>query len=186
MSDQNDGAGIIPALGDAGPCPEIRSGNKTWTVGHPTQAAKAELERIVVQVAIQNLDELRAVLPRARWAERAAALDAKIEGGHWKTHGSLWTAVNSGPLSQPLFLLSLLRKNHPDATVADAQALWLGEPRQAKHALAMVVPGFFAILAESAPMPPEDRPAFVAQSVAEFLASLNPTSDAPSGSSTSA
>lgn len=184
MTEANSEAGIVAALGDAGPCPVVTYNKKPWSVGHATQRAKAELELQVVQVALRNIDRLKSVLPAQVWQQKSAALDAQIAGGHYQTWGSLWTAVNNGPDGTALFLLSLLRERHPEATLEDAAGILRYEPRQVQHAMSIVVPGFFKLLAETAPVPPEKRTALVLKATAEFMESLG--QDASSVSATTA
>lgn len=171
MSEEN-AVGIGPSLGDAGSCPTIKMPSKTWSVGHPTQRAKGELELLVAQVALANLEKMQRVLSKAKYLEKCAALDAKIEGGHHQTWGSLWTSVNSGPDGNNLFLLSLLRERHPEAELSDAIAMYSDEPRQVKLALAIVVPSFFALLVAHLPLSPEERAAKTAVAVQQFIDNL--------------
>ncbi len=184
MAHETTDAGIGPALGDAGPCPKITHADKTWVLGHPTQRAKAELEFLVVEAAQKNIDDLKPILKPADYRRRCAALDELVNGGHYKTGGSLWTVNNNGPLGQPLFLGALLRERNPEVTLAEAVAIWLGEPDQTRRALGMVVPDFFAVLATSLPLSPDDRSKWQAEMTAEFLAGiLQPVASTVSDSS---
>jgi hypothetical protein len=187
MSQEVTGAGIAAALGAAGPCPTVRWNSKTWKVGHPVQAAKAELEMAVFEIAQANLDAMRPVLKKGQYEAKCRNLDLQIEGGHHKTGGPLWQAVNTGPDGLAAFMLSLLRQNHPEATLDDARGIMTSAEsyRDSRRALAVVVPGFFQILVASLVPLPEDRPAALAQYVAEFLASIQepPSSPTPSASS---
>jgi hypothetical protein len=170
--DETETVGATPLLGDAGPCPTVTHDKKTWTVGHPTQRAKAELEKLVVEVAQKSLDDLRGVLPPAKIAEKEAALDGLLFARAWQTWGSLWSQVVNGPLAFPLLLASLLRQRHPEATLADAEALWAGANRPCRTALMMVVPGFFTVLAGSLPADAADRQALAERTAAALVASL--------------
>lgn len=165
--------GALAALGDAVPPPEVRFNGKPWRIGHPTQGAKAELEKLVVQVAEQSVDDLKGVLPAARHAALVKRLDDRIMARQWQTWGPLWSETVNGPLSFPLFLLSLMKPHHPEATVADAQSLWLGVNRECRNALVMVLPGFFDLLAASLPGDAADRAASAREMVAELLAALS-------------
>lgn len=172
MSDESRPEGVMAALGDAGPCPAVEHNGTRWTVGHPTQRAKAELEKLVVEVSQATLDELKPMLPRAKWLEKEAKFDAILFARQWQTWGSLWSEVCNGPLSYPLFLLSLMRPHHPEATVRDAQSLWLEANRACRTALVMVVPGFFDLLTAFLPAEEGDRRKQAEAMKAEMLASL--------------
>lgn len=164
--------GAFAALGAAVPPPEVTYAGKPWKIGHPTQEAKAELEKLVVQVAEQSLLDLKDTLSPARYAERERRLDDRIYARHWQTWGSLWQEVCNGPLSFPLFLLSLLKPHHPAATIADAQDLWLNANRPCRHAIAMVLPDFFDLLAASLPAEATERREQGQKMAAELLARL--------------
>ncbi len=180
----NEFAGVAAELGDAGPCPVVECRGKTWQVGWPTQRAKAQLEFLVVQQAKANLESLRPVLSAADWKAEQDSLTAAIRGGHWKTWGSLWQNVCDGPDTNNLFLASLLRERHPDATLGDAEVLWVESAEQVKDALAQVVPLFFALLVTRLSATPEQKALMVAQSTAQFLVSLSlPTPSAVGDSS---
>lgn len=171
MSDvQTDGIGAV--LGDAGAPVEITHAGKTWKVGAPTQAAKTVLEQLVVQVSMAALDEMKTFLPAGAWEEKRAELDAQLFGRHWQTWGKLWTTVSNGPLGLPLFLLSLLRANHPTATVADAEEIWQNANRQARIALTIAVPSFFALLSLCLPAEADAKRHLAEQTSAAILASL--------------
>jgi hypothetical protein len=172
VSDESRPEGVMAALGDAGPCPTVVFAGKTWTIGHPTQRAKAELEKLVVEVAAKNLDDLKGVLPKAKWKEKEDKFDALLLARQWQTWGSLWSEVNNGPQSQALFLLSLARPHHPDMTVADAESLWINANRACRTALVLVVPGFFDLLTALLPAEEGDRQIVAERMKAEFLASL--------------
>lgn len=180
MAEEIRPEGALAALGDAVPPPEIVFNGRPWRIGHPTQLAKAELEKLVVEVSEQALADVRGSVKPARYAALEKRLDDAILARQWQTWGSLWNEVVDGPLSFPLFLLSLMRPHHPTATVADAQALWLGENRKVRTALVMVLPGFFELLAATLPGGADERAATVQQVIARILASLAP--ETPSGS----
>jgi hypothetical protein len=185
VSENSDAPGVGPGLGGSGPCPTVVGGGKTWTIGHPTQRAKAHLEILTAATAIDQLEELKPVLKPEVWARRAAELDAKIDGGQHRTWCPLWSAVNGGPNGTPLFLLSLMRDHHPEATLADVRELIASEPMRVRAALACVVPRFFILLAESAPIPPEMRAKLVQQGIEELTRSFDrmidfdPSSETP-------
>ncbi len=168
MTDQTSDGGVISALGDAGVCPKITLGKEVWHCGHPTQKAKAELELLVLQTAEENLEKTKRALSPSRYAEKLKELNTAIDGGAYQTGGSLWAAINGGPKGQALFLTSLLRERHDNATVADAVKLWANVPEQVCRALAVVVPDFFRVLAEDLPI--VNREAWIAQQTATWAA----------------
>lgn len=172
MSDENLPAGVGPVLGAHGACPAIDYAGKTWSVSWPTQRAKAELEILVAATAFANLEQLASVLPPERYKAKCAELDAQIYAGQHRSWGALWSAVNSGPDGTPLFLLSLLKIKHPEATITDARKMWRDVNRQVNLALAQVIPGFFTILADDLPVPPEQRGALMRASIEDFLGRL--------------
>ncbi len=182
MSEPFHGVGL--ELGDAGPCPVVTYNGKPWSVGHPTQRAKATLEGLVAQVATRNIEELKAFYTPQQYKEEMEQLRASIRGGHHRTWGPLWLAVNGGPESNVLFLLTLLRERHPEATLNDAEGMWSDCNEDAKTAMAMVVPSFYALLVKSLPGTPEHRAELLAKSVTQFLESLNlpPQPAAPASS----
>lgn len=164
--------GVMPLLGDAGPAPTVAFNKKTWTIGHPTQRAKAELEKLVVDVSRQNLEDLKDVLSPGEWQAERKQLSLHIHSRAWQTFGELWNAVVNGPLGDVLFLLSLARPHHPDMTVADARALWLGVNDDCRDALTMVVPSFFDLLAGEIPASDADRRKAAGEMKAELLRRL--------------
>lgn len=164
--------GALAALGDAVPPPEVTFAGKAWKIGHPTQRAKAELEKLVVEVSEQAMADLKGVISAAKYKAREERLDALVFSRQWQTWGTLWSEVINGPLSFPLFLLSLLRPHHPAATVKDAESLWLGANRPCRNALVMVLPGFFALLTATLPGEAEDQREAAAAWSREILAVL--------------
>lgn len=172
MIDNDAPQGVMPLLGDAGPAPTVSFDKKTWTIGHPTQRAKAELEKIVVEVARQSVSDLRGVLPDDEWQAERKQLSLHLHSRTWQTFGELWQSVCNGPLGDALFLLALARPHHPEMTVEDAQRLWLGANDDCRDALVMVVPGFFDLLAANLPASAADRQRAAAQMKAEVLRRL--------------
>lgn len=171
--------GVGPALGGSGACPRIVCGDKTWTVGWPTQKAKSALEIATLELAVANHEEACAHLPAKFVARKQKELDGAIDGGHWRTWGELWTSVNEGPDGNTLFLLSLLREHHPDATLADARKLWREKGGETVRAFAVVVPSFFELLVADRPEPPAVKAALVKQGTEDVLRAIgalpNPT-----------
>jgi hypothetical protein len=162
-------------LGASGACPEIRLNGKTWRVGHPTQRAKAALEVLAVAQAVAEIRELKGTLPPDAYAELFRELNTAIAAKHYKTWGDGWQRVVWGPQSAHLFLLSLLRENHPDATEEDALALAAGAAEEVAAALAVVVPPFVSLLLESRKdVPPEQRKRVLGEVAARLAPKVEP------------
>lgn len=177
--------GAVAALGAAtGPVDVVHDG-KTWRIGHPTQRAKAELEKLVVAVSEQSLADLKDVLTAARYAAKEKRLDELVYARQWQTWGELWSQVVNGPLSFPLFLLSLMKAHHETATVQDAEALWLGANRACRTALTMVLPGFFKLLVGALPADQEERRVTAEAVAAELLEALQKPLIAPASTTPS-
>lgn len=174
MDEPHDAPGVGPSLGGSGACPTVTHGSKTWTIGHPTQKAKTVLEILTLEIAAENHEAALPALPPKMRARKEKEFGAAVDGGHWRTWGELWTAVNSGPDSNALFLLSLLREHHPDATLADARTLWRDSGRATARAFAVVIPSFFTLLVAERSATPEERAAMVVTAVAEAMQSIQP------------
>jgi hypothetical protein len=80
-----------------------------------------------------------------------------ISAGEYKTGGAGWASVVFKGTNASLFLLSLLRECHPEATEKDAHRLAVNEPEQVQLAMARVVPGFFDLLLAEMELPPDSR-----------------------------
>lgn len=143
--------GAMAALGAEVPPPEVQWVGKVWKIGHPTQTAKALLERLVLQTLEANLDAAQAALSPKRYAVEDAKFTAAIEGKTWATFGAAWLAAMNGPMSFPLFLASLVQQHHPEVTPELAQRMWLQKNRECRAALVQVLPSFFPMLLESLP-----------------------------------
>jgi hypothetical protein len=152
-----DTPGIGTMLGAAGACPEIDLKGNRWKIGHPTQRAKAVLEELAVAKAVAEIRRLKGILPPDAYAETFAELTSRIAAGDYRTWGGGWQRVVLAPGNSHLFLLSLLREHHPQASEDDARALALGEPEQVGAALARVVPGFFSLLLDPLPLQETQR-----------------------------
>lgn len=152
---ETPGIGIM--LGAAGPCPEIPFGGKVWKVGHPTQRAKAELEKLAVAAALDEVRALKGVVPTDAYREMFAEVTSQITNREFRTWGPAWQRAVFAPANAHLFLCSLLRECHPQATPADALALAQGCPEEVAAALAQVVPNFLRVLLEGLPLTPEQR-----------------------------
>lgn len=152
--------GVQTLLGAAGACPEIAHNGKTWRLGHPTQRAKAALEELVAGKAIAEIRSLKSALPPDAYAELFAELATRISAGDYRTWGPGWQRIVFSPANAHLFLLSLLRECHDNASEADAKKLALGEPEQVRLALLRVAPGFLSLLLEGLPLQPEQKQQF--------------------------
>jgi hypothetical protein len=152
-----DSPSVQNLLGAAGGCPEIILGGKTWKIGHPTQRAKGVLEELVVSKAVAEIIALKRLLPAEQYSEMFKSLREAIESGDYHTGGTSWAKIALTGLNAHLFLLALLRENHPEATEEDARKLAISEPEQVQLALARVVPGFFDLLLSGLPLPPDQR-----------------------------
>lgn len=146
MSEQGPTPSVGVMLGAAGPCPEIRLGKQLWKVGHPTEAARAELERLVIQAASAEVLSLKGDLPPAAYAEMLSNFTRAVSAKAYKTWGDGWTEVVSKPENAHLFLLALLRENHPGATAEDSLALLERCPDEVAIAYAQVLPDFIRLL----------------------------------------
>lgn len=138
-------------LGAAGAPFEVDHAGRTWRVGHPTQRAKDQFNKLVKADALRRAQQEDAELPGL------GALDQfrrDIAAGHYKPGGKLWVELVTGPRANVLFLLALLREHHPDATPADAEALTRDAPDAVAVALTEVTPPFFALLAADPETPP--------------------------------
>lgn len=171
--------GVQQMLGDAGACPEIQWNGKVWRIGHPTQRAKAALEELAAAKAVTEVTALRAALPPAVYAELFDGVLKDVASGAYRTFGPGWVRQTTGPAGPALFLLSLLRERHPEATEADAIGLAAAKGDELKAALARVVPGFFDLALESHPAPPEAKALIRGQIAAAMLAAFSGPTDSP-------
>lgn len=179
MEEIKNGAAF--ALGASGACPTVTSGDRTWTVGWPTQKAKTELEGLVVEVAIDNIERLKKYLSPTKYEQKCADVDRQIDAAQYLTGGALWRTHVAGRDGGALFLCALLREHHQDATLADARLLMSTEPRQVRHALARVVPPFFTLLVDAMPLTPDEKADMLVRAgpIIEALTGAMP-SDSPS------
>lgn len=149
--------GAMAALGAEVPPPVVQWNGKAWSIGHPTQNAKALLERLVLQSVEANLEASRGVLSDRRFAQEDAKVSAIVQGRTWATFGAAWLAAMNGPMSFPLFLTSLAQQHHPEFTPELAQRMWLEKNRECRSALVQVLPDFFPILLADLPADDETR-----------------------------
>ena len=160
-------------LGAAGACPEIPLDGRVWRVGHPTQRAKAALEEFAASAAVNEVLSLKGVLPAAAYSELWAQTARDVQGRSFRTWGPGWQRVVFDPLNAHLFLWSLLRECHPDATEADAKRLMAAEPERVSLALARVVPDFFRLLLAGLSLT-ADQQTQAEAALAAFAATLAP------------
>lgn len=165
-------------LGASGPCPEISCAGKTWKIGHPTQEAKAELNRIVVAVASAALEANRSVLPPAVFSQMFSDFTAKVSKRYYQTWHEGWIEIALGQDGDVLFLLSLMRIHQTGATEADARTLYTEAAEQVGVAMAQVMPVFFQVLEADYPsqLPKEQRANLSGVLRARFLSQAAPTS----------
>ncbi len=161
-------------LGDAGACPEIEWNGKRWKIGHPTQGAKGCLEELVAAKAVAEVKAIKGVLPADDYAEMFKALLSRITTGYYRTFFPGWIEQTTGGGGAVLFLLSLLRERHPDATEADAVGLAGERGDEVQAALARVVPSFFEMLVASATHIPPDQKAAMRSAMAGVVAAAFP------------
>ena len=162
-------------LGAAGACPEIPLAGELWRVGHPTQRAKAVLEELAAAKAVAEVRALKGVVPADAYQEAFAETVAQVQAGAFRTWGAGWQKIVLSGGNAHLFLLSLLRENHPRATEDDARALAAGEPELVAAALARVVPGFFSLLLAGLPLTADQRAGVAAAMAAAFPAPPPPS-----------
>lgn len=168
--------GVGEFLGDAGALPEIVCGGARWRIGFPTQAARAALEELAVSQAIDEVYALERVTPPDRFKRLEDKLNKAVAARHYRTWGPGWVESIQGADGHALFVCSLLRERHPDATPDDARRLMAERPEELRLALVRVLPDFFALLVESLPGLPTDQRGPAARKMAEeVLARLTPT-----------
>jgi len=148
---------VMTQLGAAGSCPEIEHKGKIWKVGHPTQRAKAELEKLATQKATRETLSLKELLSPADYGEIFESFRRAVSSGEYKTGKIGWLQTVFSGATAPLFFLSLLREHHPDATEKDAQTLYSEQPEQTMLALEAVVPPFFDMLLKEMDLPPDQK-----------------------------
>lgn len=143
MSD-GEAPGIGVLLGSAGPCPEFTALGKKWTVAHPTQDAKARLEKLAAKVALDEVRRMKDVLDPQAYQEAFTEVTRSLKD--FRTWKSGWQKIVFDPEYAHLFFWSLLQEKHPDATEAEVLALCQKAPEEVQAALAQVLPDFFQLL----------------------------------------
>lgn len=168
-------------LGDAGACPEISWNGKVWRIGHPTQRAKAVLEELVAAKAIGEVTALKTALPPETYAEVFQGVLDRVSGGEFRTFGRGWVNLTTGGTGAVLFLLSLLRERHPDATESDAIGLAADRGDEVQGALGRVIPSFFELLLETSAIPAQQKQA-VRAALGQALSAAPPPPPTPTDS----
>lgn len=170
-------------LGAAGASPTIPCNGKVWKLGHPTQAAKDRLEKLVVAEALENVKAAETGVLEIDKANRES-LFAAIRQRKFRTGGEEWVQTFSRPEGQVMFALSLLQEHHPDATAADVLELLTDAGDAFAAALLQVVPGFFFIAAGAMGLPEKTRRQWARGMAEKFAAGLSPPSSSPPPSGT--
>jgi hypothetical protein len=148
---------ITTILGASGTCPTIIHKGKTWKLGHPTGKAKSELETLVIRKATDETLALKNILEPQQYGEIFESFRLAVSAGQYRTGKPGWLATAFVGLNSPLFTLSLLRQNHPEATEQDVMTLAAEEPEQVMIALEVVAPPFFDLLLDSMELPPQEK-----------------------------
>lgn len=124
----------------AGPGPTVTCDGKTWRFGFNNQNAKARLEELIRAHVIQESKANDA-------PEEYEETRDRIRGGYYKTFAKGWVSIFDSPDGNLLFILSLLGKHHPEATIDDAKHILVLERDQVAMALMEIAPDFFQALA---------------------------------------
>lgn len=164
--------GAQALLGESGATPEVEWNGVTWKIGHPVQRAKAVLEELAAAKAVRSVVALKSALAPAEYAEAYSEVLRQVTAGDFRTWGVGWVRQVAGADGSALFLLSLLRCHHPQATEADAAGLLAACPGEVNAAVERVTPRFFDLLVSAVPgLTPEAR----ADLTALFRARLTPS-----------
>ncbi len=164
-------------LGQSGACPEIELNGKAWKIGHPTQKAKTTLNVLVVQRAANEITSLEGLLPPATTARMFDALTKSIGAKHYQTWHPGWLDTMGSQDGDILFLQSLIRVNHPEATEQDAFDLYANRLGQVKIAMALVMPPFLDLLEKEFPpqIPEAQRAELMGQFRKRYLLPQEPS-----------
>lgn len=163
---------IPPAVGDvlgpAGACPEILHNGKTWKIGHPDQAAKDRLEKLVVADAWNNVKAALLGDPEHD-EELKASYQESVRNREYRTGGKLWARAFSRTDGQVLFYLSLIQAHHPEATSQDVVSLMADKPDEFLTAIELVTPRFFFVAAEAMGLPPDKQQTWATEQAGKLL-----------------
>ena len=153
----------------AGPGPSIECGGKVWRVGFNTQDAKGGLEELVRAHVLRNAIKNKRAIGGTEGQEIFDEAEKKILQGHYLAFEKGWQETLKSSAGTILYLLSLLREHHPDATEDDARKLLVQEREQSEAAILAVSPSFFSAMAVQNGVTKGDA-AEVAASIARDLA----------------
>jgi hypothetical protein len=166
---------VQQALGAAGSPPRVTWRGREYVVQFPTQAAKAELERLVKAAAVQAVEGIRDHLPPATYRQNADRVNDRVAAGDYDSDGRGWRELVFSPRGATLQLLALLRQAQPEVTEADAKAMAAECELQVGVALRTVYPDFFDMLVAGLNLPAAVRAELMSE-----LAKAFPTPVAPS------
>lgn len=190
-----DAVPVQVALGSWGVCPSFDWKGKKYTLGHPDQIKKALYENAIADAEKQHLDSQleRKWISQAKYDAKLDELTAAIDGPVFAhmAGGAIWMEYAFGSKAQTgtmIFLWTLFAQNHPDMTVADAQAMLRDSPTLIRFHLRKVVPSFFEWTAGQLQAPPEAM-AKIREKIAEVVATFpmpeTPIDTSPSPSTAS-
>lgn len=140
----SDAGGVGQMLGSAGTPAEIVVGKTKWLVGHPDQAAKARLEKLVAKAALDEVRRLKDVLDPGTYREAFAEAVATLKD--YRTWRPGWQRIVFDPAYFHLYLWSLLQEHQPQASEDDVREICERAPEEVRAAVAEVMPGFFRML----------------------------------------
>jgi hypothetical protein len=155
-------------LGAAGACPEIVFNGKVWRIGHPTQKAKSCLETLALAKGSEGIAALKNAIDATAYKEYFESHKADVQNGQYMTWGEKWHEIVFSGKNTHLFLLSLMRTLHPEASETDAILLAVNKPEEVQLALVQVVPDFLGFLLDDPKVPVEQKPAVRDQIMAIF------------------
>lgn len=153
------------ALGAAGECPRVTADGREWRVGWPTKRSKSRLMELVAAQAVREVLALKSALPPADYAPLWDGVQTALAAREHRTGGALWQRVMASQSGATLFLLALLRENHPEAAEDDAKRLAATEPEQVTAAVLRVTPPFFQLVGEELGLPPDQMTEAARQAV---------------------
>jgi len=144
-------------MGAARACPEIEWNGQTWKIGYPTGRAKDILKKLFIRQATDDVISLKNVLDGEQYAEMFESHRLALQSGKFEPFKPGWNAVMQSPNGGSLFLLSLLRLNHPNATLADANGITMDKGDELALIIDQVMPDFFSVLVADLKISPEKR-----------------------------
>jgi hypothetical protein len=139
------GGSITDVLGDAGPPVTVTDpAGKVWTVGFPTQRAKARYEQLVLDREKKIVLAQKAILPPDDYERRVDKLAEQVNERAFVTGKPLWLKHATTPVGWLVWVQSLLAEHHPDVTFEQTRELLGTTADDVRLALGLVVPSFFA------------------------------------------